>query len=232
MDFSATASLFNATAEALQRLNEKLEARVQERTLELQRSEERYRLVLDNAAEAIFVLRDGRIRFWNPVLQQLTGFERVELKDAVFADLVVEDDRMAFLDLLARAEASNMPVIREGLRMERHAKEPLWVDVTCVAIRWDQDPALLCFVQDISERRSLQGQLFRSQKMEAIGTLAGGIAHDFNNLLAGILGYVSILQAGKEPGTLEYAQLQTIEQQIDSARGLTRQLLGFARGGT
>jgi PAS domain S-box-containing protein len=226
------ADSFNATAEALQRLNEKLEARVQERTLELQRSEERYRLLLDNAAEAIFVLRDGRIRFWNPVLQQLTGYERNQIKDAVFAELVAEEDRMAFLDLLARAEASPTPVIREGLRMKRRAKEPLWMDVTCVAIRWDEDPALLCFVQDISERRILQGQLFRSQKMEAIGTLAGGIAHDFNNLLAGILGYVSILQAGKEPGTTEYEQLQTIEQQIDSARGLTRQLLGFARGGT
>ena len=226
------AESFNATAESLQRLNEKLEARVQERTLELQLSEERYRLVLDNAAEAIFVLRDGRIRFWNPVLQQLTGYGELRLQGALFADLVTEEDRMAFLDLLARAEASPSPVTREGLRMERHAKEPLWVDVTCVAIRWDQDPALLCFVQDISERRSLQGQLFRSQKLEAIGTLAGGIAHDFNNLLAGILGYVSILQAGKDPGTLEYEQLQTIEQQIDSARGLTRQLLGFARGGT
>ena len=226
------ADSFNATAEAVQRLNEKLEARVQERTLELQRSEERYRLLLDNAAEAIFVLRDGRIRFWNPVLQQLTGYKQSELEGTVFANLVAEDDRMAFLDLLARAEASSTPVVREGLRMERQATEPLWVDVTCVAIRWDEDPALLCFVQDISERRNLQGQLFRAQKMEAIGTLAGGIAHDFNNLLAGILGYVSILQAGKEPGTLEYEQLQTIEQQIDSARGLTRQLLGFARGGT
>ena len=72
----------------------------------------------------------------------------------------------------------------------------------------------------------------RAQKLESLGLLAGGIAHDFNNLLAGILGYVSVIQAGKEPGTPEYDQLQTIEQQIDSARGLTRQLLGFARGGT
>ncbi|MDR3682911.1 MAG: response regulator [Geothrix sp.] len=226
------ADSFNATAEALRRLNAELEARVEARTLELQRSEERYRLLLDNAAEAIFVLRDGRIRFWNPVLQQLTGYGLERLQGTVFAELVAEGDRMAFLDLLARAEASPTPVLREGLRMERQAEEPLWVDVTCVAIRWDQDPALLCFVQDISERRNLQGQLFRAQKMEAIGTLAGGIAHDFNNLLAGILGYVSILQAGKEPGTPEFEQLQTIEQQIDSARGLTRQLLGFARGGT
>ena len=226
------ADSFNATAEALRRLNLELEARVQERTLALRRSEERYRLVLDNAAEAIFVLREGRIRFWNPVLQELTGHERKELEGALFEDLVAKADRMAFLDLLARAESAQGPVLREGLRVERYAKEPLWVDVTCVAIRWDQDPALLCFVQDISERRNLQGQLFRAQKMEAIGTLAGGIAHDFNNLLAGILGYVSVIQAGKEPGTPEYDQLQTIEQQIDSARGLTRQLLGFARGGT
>jgi PAS domain S-box-containing protein len=226
------ADSFNATAESLQRLNEKLEARVQERTLELQSSEERYRLLLDNAAEAIFVLRDGRVRFWNPVLQQLTGYEWDRLEGAVFAELIIEDDRMAFLDLLARAEASRAPVIREGLRMKRPVKGPIWVDVTCVAIRWGQDPALLCFVQDISERRGLQVQLFRAQKMEAIGTLAGGIAHDFNNLLAGILGYVSILQVGKEPGTQDYEHLQTIEQQIDSARGLTRQLLGFARGGT
>jgi len=226
------ADSFNATAESLQRLNEKLEARVQERTLELQSSEERYRLLLDNAAEAIFVLRDGRIRFWNPVLQQLTGYEWDRLEGAVFAELITEDDRMAFLDLLARAEASRAPVIREGLRMKRPVRGPIWVDVTCVAIRWGQDPALLCFVQDISERRGLQVQLFRAQKMEAIGTLAGGIAHDFNNLLAGILGYVSILQVGKEPGTQDYEHLQTIEQQIDSARGLTRQLLGFARGGT
>jgi len=223
---------FNAMAGSLQRLNEKLEARVQERTLDLQRSEERYRLLFDNAAEAIFVLKEGRVRFWNPALRQLTGYQGEHLTGAPFADMVVEDDRMTFLELMARAEAAKVPVIREGIRLERSSREHIWVDVNCVAIRWDEDPALLFFVQDISDRRSLQVQLFHAQKMEAIGTLAGGIAHDFNNLLAGILGYVSLLQIGKQPETTDYDWLQKIENQITSATGLTRQLLGFARGGT
>lgn len=226
------ADSFNATAEALKRLNEKLEARVQERTLELQRSEERYRLLLDNAAEAIFVLQEGKVCFWNPVLVQLTGYEEAQLRGAMFVDLVFEDDRMAFLDLMARAEAAKTPVTQEGMRLERRSQEHVWVNVNCVAIRWDQVPALLFFVQDISERRTLQAQLFHAQKMEAIGTLAGGIAHDFNNLLAGILGYVSLLQRGKEPGTPDHDRLQIIERQINSATSLTRQLQGFARGGT
>jgi PAS domain S-box-containing protein len=225
------ADSFNATAEALQRLNEDLEARVQERTLELQRSEERYRLLLENAAEAIFVMKDGRVRFWNPALEQLTGRAAAFLEGLRFVDLVAEADRMAFLDFMARVEASRQPVTLEGVRVERGDGEQAWVDTTCVAIQWDQEPALLFFVRDVSERRSLQIQLFRSQKLEAIGTLAGGIAHDFNNLLGGILGFVSVMKANRDPGSLEFEQLTTIEQQINSATGLTRQLLGFARGG-
>lgn len=226
------ADSFNATADALKSLTDDLEARVEERTLELKHSEDRYRLLFENASEAIFVLQDGKVRFWNPALRQLTGYRAEQLTGLRFADVVFEDDREAFLELMARAEASGGSVTREGLRLARRSGEHVWVDVNGVVIRWDQDPALLFFVQDISERRSLQVQLFHAQKMEAVGTLAGGIAHDFNNLLAGILGYVSLLQVGKDPSDPDYGRLQKIENQIHSATGLTRQILGFARGGT
>nr|WP_320131250.1 response regulator [uncultured Holophaga sp.] len=222
---------FNGMAEALQRLKEGLEARVNERTLELQRSEERYRLLFENAAEAIFVLQQRRIRFWNPALRGMVGREQDQLTGTRFEELVLQEDRPAFLDLVARAESTGSPVLREGLRLESRGGEPVWVNLNCVVIRWDEDPALLFFAQDTSESRALQVQLFHAQKMEAIGTLAGGIAHDFNNILAGILGYVSLLQMGKEPGSPEYERLQKVEKQVNSATGLTRQLLGFARGG-
>ena len=226
------ADSFNATADALKSLTEELEVRVEERTLELKHSEERYRLLFENAAEAIFVLKEGKVRFWNPALRQLTGYRAEQLTGMPFAEVVFEDDRAAFLELMTRAETAGTPVTREGLRLARRSGEHVWVDVNGVAIRWDEDPALLCFVQDISERRALQVQLFHAQKMEAVGTLAGGIAHDFNNLLAGILGYVSLLQVGKDPSDPDYGRLQKIENQINSATGLTRQILGFARGGT
>jgi|WetSurMetagenome_2_1015567.scaffolds.fasta_scaffold37398_2 CheY-like chemotaxis protein len=77
----------------------------------------------------------------------------------------------------------------------------------------------------------LSNQLLQAQKMEAIGTLAGGIAHDFNNLLMGILGYTSIMLLKTEKTHPFYEKLRIIEQQVESGSELTRQLLGFARGG-
>jgi PAS domain S-box-containing protein len=81
------------------------------------------------------------------------------------------------------------------------------------------------------EREKLQTQLLQAQKMEAIGTLAGGIAHDFNNILAGIQGYISILLLDLKSDHPFYSKFRKIEEQITSGAGLTRQLLGFARGG-
>jgi CheY-like chemotaxis protein len=67
--------------------------------------------------------------------------------------------------------------------------------------------------------------------MEAIGTLAGGIAHDFNNLLMGIQGYASLTLQELDPSHPHYERLKSIEEQVQSGANLTRQLLGFARGG-
>ena len=83
----------------------------------------------------------------------------------------------------------------------------------------------------IEERRGLQNQLIQAQKMEAVGTLAGGIAHDFNNLLMGIQGRTSLMLAEMDASNAHYDHLKGIETYVKSAVDLTRQLLGFARGG-
>jgi CheY-like chemotaxis protein len=67
--------------------------------------------------------------------------------------------------------------------------------------------------------------------MEAIGTLAGGIAHDFNNLLMGIQGNVSLSLLEADARTGFYQNLKKIEQLVQNGVDLTKQLLGFARGG-
>jgi CheY-like chemotaxis protein len=77
----------------------------------------------------------------------------------------------------------------------------------------------------------LEQQLQLAQKMEAVGTLAGGVAHDFNNLLMGIQGRTSLMMIETDHFHPSFEHLQEIENIIQKAAKLTKQLLGFARGG-
>jgi signal transduction histidine kinase/ActR/RegA family two-component response regulator len=103
----------------------------------------------------------------------------------------------------------------------------------------DRKPVeILIVTRDITERKQaedakvkLEDQLQQAQKFEAIGTLAGGIAHDFNNLLMGIQGRVSLLSLDFEASNPHLEHINALEEYIRSATSLTRQLLGFARGG-
>jgi PAS domain S-box-containing protein len=81
------------------------------------------------------------------------------------------------------------------------------------------------------ERKKLEAQLHQARRMESIGTLAGGLAHDFNNLLMGIQGYASLILKDLDVTQPQYGWVRRIEDQVRSGAELTRQLLGFARGG-
>ena len=95
----------------------------------------------------------------------------------------------------------------------------------------NQVTGIVVVSRDITEYKHLHEQLLQSQKMEAIGTLAGGIAHDFNNLMMGIQGRTSMMLLDIDKNHPHHEHLKGIEEHIKSASNLTRQLLGFARGG-
>ena len=86
-------------------------------------------------------------------------------------------------------------------------------------------------VVDITERKRLEEELLRAQKLESVGTLAGGIAHDFNNILATILGNVSLARIQVNPESELFEILREAEKASVRARTLTKQLLTFAKGG-
>ena len=84
-------------------------------------------------------------------------------------------------------------------------------------------------VENVTERRRLEGELQHSQRMEAVGRLAGGVAHDFNNLLTVIGGYVDVLQETVGPDSPMVGDITNIKNAADRAVALTRQLLAFSR---
>ena len=86
-------------------------------------------------------------------------------------------------------------------------------------------------IRDITESKRLEAQLQQAQKMEAIGTLAGGIAHDFNNVLMAIQGRASLLSLHTDHDHPHFEHLSGIEDMVQRGAELTKQLLGFARGG-
>ncbi len=100
------------------------------------------------------------------------------------------------------------------------------------AIEWtDGRLVRIEIATDITELKEMEDQLRRSQRMEAIGTLAGGIAHNFNNVLMGIQGRASLMMMDKNSSSPDYEHLKEIEEYVRSAAELTKDLLGFARGG-
>ena len=197
----------------------------------LRLSEEKYRLLVENAGDAIFIVQDGQIKFANQRAKQMGNDLGVELDRVSFAQYIHPDDRDKFLDRHAqRVKGEKLPN-NSAFRLVGPNDQEMWVELKVVLINWKGKPASLSFLRDITLQRKLGMQLQLSQKMEAVGTLAGGVAHDFNNLLMGIQGRTSLMLLETDPVHPQFNHLKEIEIYIQRATKLTKQLLGFARGG-
>ncbi len=195
-------------------------------------SENMYQIVVDNANESIFVLQDGVMKFPNPATTELFGYGKEELARIPFTRLVLEEDRGIWLGQEQRLEGNRKAVSSSTFRILKASGETVWVEMNAITIEWIDRPAFLVFLRDVTDKKMMEGELLHAQKMEAVGTLAGGMAHDFNNLLTGILGYASLMLLNKDASDPHYERLKSIEALVQSGSNLTKQLLGFARGGT
>ncbi len=197
----------------------------------LRESEERYRLVIENANDAIFIAQDGVIKFPNPRTLELLGYLPDQLLEIPFANHVhPQDQQMLGERHMKRLMGEPVPTPYTFKAIAKDGRQ-LWVEISSVKIAWEGRPATLNFVRDITFQRKLEAQLQQAQKMEAVGTLAGGIAHDFNNLLMGIQGNVSLLLYDMERAHPFHQRLENIQRQVQSGSKLTNQLLGYARKG-
>ncbi|MBI5583623.1 MAG: PAS domain S-box protein [Deltaproteobacteria bacterium] len=195
----------------------------------LKKSEERYRLLVENANEGILVLQDGLIRFANPRAAAIINRSLEDLIGRPFIDFVDPDDREMTLGYYRHRMSNETAPHFYALRLIGFGGTTVWVESTVVVINWEGQPAVLVFTTDITEKKKLELQFLQAQKMEAIGRLAGGVAHDFNNLLTSIIGHADLMLLELRRDDPLVGDIQEIKKAADRATDLTRQLLAFSR---
>jgi len=197
----------------------------------LQASEEKYRFLVENANDAIFVAQDGVIRFPNAKTEELTGYSAEELNKIPFANLIHPEDRdLVVENHKKRLKGGELPSAY-SFRIINRDNEEFWVELNAALIIWEGRPATLNFLRDITPQRKIEAQLQQSQKMEAIATLAGGVAHEFNNALMGIMGNIELLKMDlpEDEGRDKY--FDPMKSSGHRMSRLTDQLLAYAQGG-
>ena len=196
----------------------------------LRESEEKYRLLVENAHEAIFVVQDGKFRFANDTAHRMVGLTEPELIGRSVLDFVSPEDHEAVRQNTERLLGGSATEILKEYRVVDHRGALSLVSVNSARIAWRGKPALLNLASDVTERKALETQLRQAQKMEGVGQLAGGVAHDFNNMLAVIRGNAELLLIDSNGLGAEAREgLSHIAAAADRAANLTRQLLIFSR---
>jgi two-component system, cell cycle sensor histidine kinase and response regulator CckA len=211
---------------------QELEQRVKLRTWELEASQqaasERASL-LDLSRDAIMVCGlDHRVTYWNKSAERLYGWTAAEAVGRLrteLKDLNSEVFRQACEKVLLTGEWDGelQQVTKTGRRLVVEARWTLLRDPT------GQPRSILVINTDITERKKVEEQLLRAQRMESLGTLAGGIAHDLNNALTPIMMSIELLKL-HEHDTARIGVLATIENSARRGAEMVRQVLSFSRG--
>ena len=177
--------------------------------------------------------KDGTFLYINPKFRNILGYDLSDIPDGktwfrkAFPDETYRHRAISewLTDLNTDSHGEHLPRIYNVACKDGTTKIVSFIPVHL----GNGDNIMVC--EDITERKKLETQLMNAQKMEAIGTLSGGIAHDFNNILMGVQGYTSLMMLDTGIDHPHYEWLKHIEELVKNAADLTRQLLGFARGG-
>jgi PAS domain S-box-containing protein len=201
-------------------------------------------LVLNSTTPTFVINSDHQVLIWNRALEELTGVRGKEIIGTdehwrafypsvrpCLADIVLDGAFEKAPELYTHFSRSRL--IPDGL----HAEGDFSFDnrrcrlVFSSAPVRDRDGRIIAAIEtleDITERISLESQLFHAQKLELVGLMAGGIAHDFNNVLTVISGYADLLQLTLSKDEQNLSIAREILSSVERAADITRSLLAFS----
>lgn len=197
-------------------------------------SEQRFRRTFDQSPMgAAIVSLDYRFLRVNAQLCRITGYSEHELLELSLPDISHPDDLAADLALKGQLIAGEREMFQMDKRCLRKNRTVFWARLSvCLMKDAHGNPVhFLPMLEDITERKRLELEVKKVEKLESLGVLAGGIAHDFNNLLTAILGNISLAKVSIPEDNKVFRRLHEAEQASERAKELTVRLLTFAKGG-
>ncbi|NTV58502.1 MAG: PAS domain S-box protein, partial [Deltaproteobacteria bacterium] len=128
----------------------------------LRKSEEKYRFLVDNSNDSIFIAQDGVIKFPNPKTLETLGYSQNELNNIHYMDLVHPDDRAFLAEIRQKVEGNKHTASGLNIRVITRSGEEIWAQISSVPIVWEDRPATLNFVRDITVQKNAEEELRNS----------------------------------------------------------------------
>jgi PAS domain S-box-containing protein len=208
---------------------------------QLATSEEKYRSILESIQEGYYeVDLGGRLTFLNSAAAKMCGYTVEEMLGLNNRDYTTPQTSEKLYRIYNRIYRTGEPeniAVYEIIRKDGEVRT-LEASASIITDSYGRPVGFRGMLRDVTDklaadkrREQLEEQLRQAQKREALGTLAGGVAHDFNNLLMAIQGSIEMLLLQLETNSPFGERLISVKHFVEDAAKLTRQLLGFARGG-
>ena len=197
-------------------------------------SEEKYHNILDNIEDGYCELdHQGCVTFFNNSLCKMLGCSSEELSGSYYRQYLEEDLADKVSQVFKKVQRTGVPMkgMEHYVWLKDGNRKQVEISVSPIKGTGNQGVGFSCIIHDITERKRIEEEHFRMEKLESLGLLAGGIAHDFNNILTVILGNISLARLWIDSSDAPYTLLIEAEKACQRARDLTQQLLTFARGG-
>jgi PAS domain S-box-containing protein len=137
----------------------------------VRRSEEKYRLLVNNATDGVFIAQNGRIKFPNPKMMKILGYSPDELAEIKYIDLVHPDDRTIIYKAKEKRAANDETASVYSVRITNKMGTQIWAQISSVPIFWDERPATLNFVRDITYQKMAEDEL--RQTVEKLRRVTG-----------------------------------------------------------
>jgi PAS domain S-box-containing protein len=219
---------------------------------ELQESEEKYRTLVENAAEAILIAQDGMMKFVNRMASEITGYSEQELRSSPFLEFIHPDDRQMVGERYLRRLNGDVSLPRYAFRLINKDGSIKWVEIGAVLVAWEDKPATLNFLSDITERKRAEEELNkhrehleelvkeRTRELEeakiaadaanrAKSVFLANMSHEIRTPMNAILGFSQLMQRDDTLNPQQWKHLDIINRSGEHLIALINDILEMSK---